>query len=517
VRRSDWFGFTALYNRLHYYAVRNEVQLIAYADRLGGTLQGLRELLRGHFRELFGAVHLLPFFPLIDGADAGFDPIDHMTIDPRLGDWHDVRRLGEDIDIIADIIVNHISNRSPQFQEFSAFGRRSRYEGMFLTFDAVFPHGASERDLLAIYRPRPRLPFTPVTLQNGERRILWTTFTPEQIDINVTHPCGRQYLEDILRTFSSNGIRTVRLDAAGYAVKKAGQSCFMMPETFSFIGEVAERAKAFGIELLVEVHSYYRKQLEIARQVDWVYDFALPPLVLHSFFARTARALKEWIRMRPNNCLTVLDTHDGIGIIDVGPDAAVRSGNPGLLSENELVAVVERIHTNSRGESAKATGAAASNLDLYQINCTFYDALARNDVLYLLSRAVQFFLPGIPQVYYVGLLAGINDLTLLAQTGVGRDINRHHYTRREIDVALARPVVSRLQDLIRLRNSHPAFAGQFELGDSPDEVLELRWCNGAEFVSLRVDLATGRHRLAYSHGGRTAHFELSAEAINPMI
>src|SRR5262249_14355661 len=163
---------------------------------------------------------------------------------------------------------------------------------------------------MAIYRPRPGLPFTPVTLECGEKRILWTTFTPAQIDIDVRNSQGRQYLDDILRVFAANGIRLVRLDAVGYAIKRAGSSCFMLPETYEFIGDCAGRARALGMEVLVEVHSHYLDQLEIASRVDWVYDFALPPLILHALFFQTARYLKKWITVRPKNALTVLDTHD---------------------------------------------------------------------------------------------------------------------------------------------------------------------------------------------------------------
>ena len=125
----------------------------------------------------------------------------------------------------------------------------------------------------------------------------------------------------------------VRLDAVGYAIKKAGNSCFMMPETFDFIAEFAGAgASALGIEVLVEIHAYYQRQIEIAQQVDWVYDFALPPLVLHALFFGTSRAAEgAGSRMRPNNALTVLDTHDGIGIIDIGADAGDRAGTPGLV------------------------------------------------------------------------------------------------------------------------------------------------------------------------------------------
>lgn len=486
--------------------MKNQVQLIAYADRLGGTLHGLRELLRGPLAGVFGGVHLLPFFHPIDGSDAGFDPIDHTEVDQRLGTWQDVRDIAASVDVMADVIVNHISSRSPQFLDFCAKGERSAYDGMFLTFDGVFPNGASERDLLAIYRPRPGLPFTSTTLADGSRRIFWTTFTSEQIDIDVNHPQGARYLDSILGIFAANGVRMVRLDAVGYAIKKAGTSSFMMAETFEFIRRFSERAKAVGLEVLVEIHSYYQRQIEIARHVDWVYDFALPPLVLHAFFNRTARNLKHWIEVRPTNALTVLDTHDGIGVIDIGADAADRAGHPGLVPEADLARLVQQIHANSNGQSLQATGAAAANLDLYQVNCTFYDALGRDDLRYLLCRAIQFFLPGVPQVYYVGLLAGGNDMQLLGRTRVGRDINRHYYTRAEFDHAIDTPVVADLLALIRLRNSHPAFQGRFTMAPSPDEALDLRWQNGTDSASLRVDLRSCAYRLEYTSEGRSEAF-----------
>jgi sucrose phosphorylase len=482
--------------------MKNQVQLITYVDRLGGGgLKALRALLTdgGPLSGLFGGVHLLPFFHPIDGADAGFDPIDHTQVDARLGDWTDVQALTASLDVMADVIVNHMSTDSPQFRDWSERGDQSPHAGLFLTMDSVFPNGATEQQLLAIYRPRPGMPFSMATLKDGRRRLLWTTFTPQQADIDVRHPVGRAYLEGILDTLSSAGVRMVRLDAVGYAIKKAGESCFMMAETFTFIGEFAAAARTRGIEVLVEIHSYYQRQIEIARQVDWVYDFALPPLVLHALFNGSAAPLKRWIGMRPTNALTVLDTHDGIGIIDIGADASDRHGRPGLVPPAELDALVERIHANSQGASRKATGAAASNLDLYQVNCTFFDALGRDEDAYLTARAIQFFLPGVPQVYYVGLLAGVNDLDLLQKTGVGRDINRHRYGADEIRTALGQTVVQQLCQLIRLRNTHPAFGGAFELLDSSDATLQMCWTAGTARVELQVDLAARRHHIHASN------------------
>jgi sucrose phosphorylase len=487
--------------------VKNRVQLIAYADRFGGTLTGLRELLAGPLSGLFGGMHLLPFFERIDGADAGFDPIDHTRVDERLGTWDDVAALARETDLVADVIVNHISSRSPQFLDFAQRGGRSRFAGMFLTLDGVFPDRAGERDLLAIYRPRPGLPFTTLTLADGTRRIFWTTFTPEQIDIDVAHPRGSEYLDEILSTFGAHGIKMIRLDAIGYAIKKAGTTCFMLPETFALIGALAARARGHGLEVLVEVHAHYEQQIEIAGHVDWVYDFALPPLVLHAFSRGRARALKRWAAIRPRNALTVLDTHDGIGVIDIAAEHGGK-GRPGLVADDDLDRLVEGIHASSRGESVRATGNAASNLDLYQVNCTFYDALGRDDRKYLLARAIQLFLPGTPQIYYVGLLAGTNDMALLARTGVGRDINRHYYTRAEIDEALARPCVQRLFALIRLRNTHAAFDGTFAIGESPDDTLDLTWRRGDDAARLTVNVATLEHRLEYSRAGRVERLEL---------
>ena len=467
--------------------MKNQVQLIAYVDRLSnGGFTEFTSLLRGPLAEVFGGVHLLPFFTPIDGADAGFDPIDHTQVDAHLGTWEDVRALGDTIEIVADLIVNHVSSSSPQFLDFSRKGLSSQYARMFLTFDRVFPQGASESDLLAIYRPRPSMPFSPATLVSGERKLLWTTFNPEQVDIDVRNPQAEAYLDSILRKFQTAGIKMIRLDAVGYAIKKPGTSCFMIPETFEFIAELTAKTRAMGIEVLVEIHSHYLKQVEIARQVDWVYDFALPPLVLHALYRCDPEPLARWLSISPRNAVTVLDTHDGIGVIDLGADA---SGIPGLLSAEEIDNLVETIHQQSRNQSKQATGAAANNLDLYQVNCTFLDARGGRETDYLIARALQFFAPGIPQVYYVGLLGGSNDMDLLARTGVGRDINRHYYSPAEIEAALEQSLVQKQIELIRLRNTHPAFAGEFQVDVPAKNQIRIQWRLKEHWIKLNVDFS----------------------------
>ena len=471
--------------------MKNQAQLIAYVDRLsGGTFRQLQHLLDGPLQGLFGGVHVLPFFHPIDGADAGFDPIDHTQVDPRLGTWDDVAALAAGTEVMADVIVNHVSSRSPQFEDFDQRGAASPYAGMFLTYGRVFSGGASESDLLALYTPRPHPPFTKYRTAHGDDLLLWTTFTSEQIDIDVHHPEGRRYLERVLDRFHRAGIGAIRLDAVGFAVKKAGTSCFMIPETFALIADIAAQAHARGMEVLVEVHGHHDDQIDVARRVDWVYDFALPPLVLHALYARDVTHLCRWLAIRPRNAVTVLDTHDGIGVQDVDVDP--RRPGPGLLPPHDIQALVATIHERSRGESRQASGAAAGNVDVHQINCTFYDALGRRDEEYLVARAIQCFVPGIPQIYYVGLLAGGNDMELLRRTGVGRDINRHRYVHDEVARALERPVVQTLCGLLRFRGSHPSFGGTSHVSSPAPNRLVLEWRNGSDWSRLDVDLSRMR-------------------------
>ncbi len=462
-------------------------QLITYADRLAGDLAGLRRLLHEELDGVFGGVHVLPFFVPIDGADAGFDPIDHTQVDPRVGSWDDVAALAADHEVMADLIVNHVSAESEAFLDWLARGDDSTTADMFLTPERVFGHEPSADELDAIHRPRPTPPFTEVTFADGRTRLVWTTFTARQIDIDVEHELGWNHLMGILDRFHSAGVTLVRLDAVGYAVKRAGTSCFMLPETFDFIDRLTAACHERAMRVLVEVHGHHLDQVALAQRVDLVYDFALPPLTLDALYRGDATALKTWIAMRPTNAVTVLDTHDGIGIVDVGIDPRDPSRG-GLLTAPQIHDLVESIHEQSHATSRAATGAAASNVDLYQVNSTFYDALGRDDERYLAARTIQLLLPGISQVYYVGLLAGTNDMDLLAATGVGRDVNRHRYSPDEVAAALERPVVQRQLDLLRWRGGDPAFAGEFELLDSADHVLAVQWRSADSSFTATVDV-----------------------------
>jgi len=485
--------------------MKNNVQLIAYVDRLtGSNINALHQLLTEQFKQLFSGVHLLPFYYPIDGSDAGFDPINHSKVDQRLGDWQNVYQLGTEFDLMADLIVNHVSAQSEEFIDVLEKGNQSAFWELFITETKIFPQGMSESEQDKIYRPRPGKCFSTYTLANGTDVEFWTTFTKNQIDIDVTSPAGQRYLENILTIFSQNNIKMLRLDAAGYAIKKANTSCFMLPETYDFIDDLTQKANQLGMATLVEIHAYYKTQIEIAKRVDHVYDFALPPLVLHTLFEQDHQALVHWLEISPKNCITVLDTHDGIGIIDVGPI----DNNAGLLTPTEIDRLVVQIHTNSNNQSLKATGSAASNVDIYQVNCSYYDALARNDYQYLLARAIQFFSPGIPQVYYAGLLAQTNDMSLLNKTNVGRDINRPYLDAEQIYLALQKPVVKALMALISIRNQADAFDGEFSI-ISNAEYFTLRWQKTDSVASLLVNLTANIATITLVENNQQTRIELS--------
>jgi len=206
--------------------------------------------------------------------------------------------------------------------------------------------------------------------------------------------------------------------------------------------------------------------------------------VLDTLFNKNANNLKKWLKISPRNAITVLDTHDGIGIIDVASENNI----PGLIEDKVLDKIVNQIHINSNNNSLKATGEAASNLDLYQINCTYFDALGKDNKAYLMARAIQFFVPGVPQVYYVGLFAGENDMKLLKETNVGRDINRHYFTKEELLKDLEKEPIKNLKKLMIFRNNHPAFNGDFNLIETNKNRLNIKWINKNEWAELNIDL-----------------------------
>lgn len=473
----------------------SKTSILVYAERVGGSLAEIEKLLKTELRD-FDGIHVLPFFHPHDGDDAGFDPIDHKIVDPRLGTWEDFRKISETHELTADLIVNHASNLSPEFLDWQQKGEASEHDGLFLTFDTVFPDGASEDDITSFYRPRPGFPFTAYEV-GGKRRLVWTTFMPSQVDVDIKHEQGIAYLKRILEALKSGGVKVVRLDAVGYAVKTPGTDSFMTPETLEFVKEITDLIHSYDMRVLVEVHAHYSQQLEIAPLVDLIYDFQTAPLLLHSFFTGSVDRLDTWFKLRPDNCLNVLDTHDGFGVIDGGPIG----GRPGLITQEEMKHIFDVAERNTGGHSAVASVVPQWFSLPHQINATL-PSIVNNDDAYVIMRAVQFFLPGEPQVYYVGLFNGLDDRELFAKTAQGRDVNRHHYTPEEIQDALKDPVTKAIIALARLRK-HVAFEGSFAWEVTGQSSMVLSWENGEAKVSLSFDTGSNAFSISVNNGSET--------------
>ncbi|WP_372635561.1 sucrose phosphorylase [Cohnella sp.] len=467
--------------------IKNQVQLITYPDSLGGDLKTLHQIMTTHFSDIFkGGVHLLPPFP--SSGDRGFAPLTYLEIDPSFGTWDDIREIGEKFDVLVDLMVNHISRQSPYFQDFLARGRDSEYADLFLPLDKIWADGMPvQEDIDKMFLRRP-LPYSAYRIggEAGEEVKVWTTFgktdPSEQIDLDVHSPLTMRLLRSFFENFKRMNVKIVRLDAVGYVIKKLGTSCFFVePDIYAFLDEIKELADSLEIELLPEVHAHYSTQYKLAEHGCWIYDFILPYRVLETLVKRSNGELYRYLKDRPSKQFTMLDCHDGI---PVKPDL------DDLVDTAEARKLVDLCVDRGANLSLILSDEhkSADGFDVHQIRCTYYSALNGDDDAYMAARAIQFFVPGIPQVYYVGLLAGENDAERVALTGEGREINRHNYTAEEIEQALEKPVVQRLLKLIRFRNEYGAFDGQFDVVESRADEVRLRWSKGELSCELSIDL-----------------------------
>ncbi len=466
----------------------NKIFLITYPDSLGKSIPELHGILDAFFKNAVGGVHLLPFFP--SSGDRGFAPIDYCKVDESFGTWEDVKNLSRAYRLMTDFMINHISAQSYCYRDFLKNKDASCYRDMFIRYKDFWRQGEpTEEEVEHIYKRKPKAPYTIAEFADGSKEKVWCTFSDEQIDLNCDTQTTRSYIKKNLTLLAQKGALIVRLDAFAYAVKRPGTSCFFIePEIWELLHFCEEVLKPYRAQVLPEIHEHYSFQMKLANKGFWVYDFALPMLLIHAVYYGKTVYLKNWLRICPRKQYTTLDTHDGIGVVDVR----------GLLPDEELDRTREDIFKYGANVKKIYNSATYNNLDIYQINCTYYSALGNDDDAYLLSRAVQFFAPGTPQVYYVGLLAGKNDIELLEKTKEGRNINRHYYSLEEVSEEVQRPVVQKLVTLMEFRNAHPAFDGNFELLDCNDNELHIRRTQGNEYAELHADFETKHFSITFT-------------------
>ena len=476
--------------------ITNEPMLITYANSLGGDLASLEMVLDQDFAGAFGGVHILPFFP--SSGDRGFAVVDYDTVDPAFGDWHNIRRLAENYYLMADFMINHVSIRSREFVDYMQNGDASPYREMFIHWDEFWPGGEpTEEQMAALYRRKAHGPYKEFTRADGTVVKLWNTFFEEQVDIDPWSPQTQAYFERNLGRLAET-VPLIRFDAFAYASKRPGTSCFFVePEVWDVLDIGLQPLESRGVEMLPEIHENYKIQLKMAERGHWVYDFALPMLMLHTVFSADTTRLIEWMRICPRKQFTTLDTHDGIGVVDV----------VGLLDDAEIDAVSDRV--NARIADLRQYVQAPPGMikrgteksRQYQLMTSFHSALEENAAAHLLARITQLFVPGIPQVYYQGALFGENDVEAIKASGEPRSVNRHDYTLAEVREKVQTPEVQRLLEVLRFRKESGAFDGELSIKRGAASTITITWATAYESATLAADFATLDYTISTSVDG----------------
>lgn len=442
---------------------QRDAVLITYGDMVRGEgeppLRSLRHFLESHLGDAFSAVHLLPFFP--SSSDDGFSVIDYRQVDPALGDWEDVQALSADnrYRLMVDLVINHVSSQSNWFRSFANGIAPERHY-----FIEVEPG----TDLSAVTRTRTSPLLRPVQTPSGER-LVWATFSHDQVDVDFSNPDLLFEFLDILLFYAHHGARIVRLDAIAYLWKEIGTTCINLDETHLVVKVLRDVLDllAPGIILLTETsvpHAENISYLGTGDEAHMVYQFSLPPLLLHALETGNSRYLTAWIAALeppPPGCtfFNVTASHDGIGLRPL----------EGLLPDDELDLLVARME--QKGGQLSSRENPDGSQSPFELNITYFDALGdpgRKDsdigiARFLCSQAIMLSLQGVPGVYFNSLIGAPNWLAGVQETGRARTINRRKWGLAELDDQLAdstQPASRILAEYVRLleiRREHAAF------------------------------------------------------------
>jgi len=451
--------------------------LITYGDQVTApgrpSLQTLADFLDRHTTDIITGVHLLPHFPY--SSDDGFSVIDHRRVNPALGGWEDVHRLGEHRRLMLDAVLNHVSAQSAWFQAY----RRGEppFANYFIECDPI-------TDLSMVVRPRTSPLLTAVETARG-RRHLWTTFSDDQMDLNYRNPDVLLEMLDILLFYVANGAQFLRLDAIAYLWKEIGTPCIHLPQTHRIIQLIRAVLDLVvpGVMLITETNVPHTDNISYfgdgTNEAHLVYNFSLPPLTLHALRRGNAAKLSHWAAALtlPSDRVTFLNflaSHDGIGL------------NParGILTESEIEALC-RDQLVSYGSSGP-----------YELNANYLDALGGNANAFLCAQAIMLSLRGLPGIYFHSLFGSRGWPQGVEQMGHKRAINRQKLARTHLERTLADPVSERhriftgYRALLQKRATSPAFHPY-----APQKILDV----GDAVFALRRTSLDGRHRIICLH------------------
>ncbi|MBN2068851.1 MAG: alpha-glucosidase C-terminal domain-containing protein [Opitutales bacterium] len=438
----------------------NDVVLITYADTIRESTETapigtFRRFCHTYLKNSISCVHLLPFFPW--SSDDGFSVIDYREVEPTYGRWENVEAMAFEYSLMFDLVLNHCSSRSEWFADYVS--GTAPASGYFHSVD-------KETDLSQVVRPRPWPLLTKVSTLRGNEWV-WTTFSSDQIDLNWSNSDLLFEFLDILFLYISKGMRIVRLDAVAFLWKKIGTNCLHLPETHEVVKLFRDILDMVApqVILLTETNVPHEENISYFGKGDeahMVYNFSLPPLLLHALLTGNGSHLQRWARslgQLPEGCtfLNFTASHDGIGVRPL----------QGILDDSELTGLVERMR--SLGGKVNMRRMPDGSECPYELNITYVSALsdpadpALGEARFLCSQAVQLAFRGVPAVYIQSLLGTPNDLEGMARTGENRSINRRKWELAELESALADEnnpqsrIFKRYTAYLRRRKGHPAF------------------------------------------------------------
>lgn len=439
-----------------------DITLITYGDTLRregeAPLETLRRFLTSHLRDVLSTVHILPFYPY--SSDDGFSVIDYYAVNPDLGTWDDIRRLGDDFRLMFDAVINHMSAQSDWFRRFLA--AEPGYEAMFMT-------ASPDDDLSTVTRPRTLPLLTAFQKRGGETVHVWTTFSADQVDLDFRSPETLLQILRVLLFYAEQGAQVIRLDAIAYLWKQVGTTSIHLPQTHAVVKLIraALDVAAPHVILITETNVPHAENISYFGdghdEAQMVYNFTLPPLLLHTLLSGNATKLAEWARtlVTPSEETTFFNftaSHDGIGVRPV----------EGILTSDELNAIIA--HVERRGGRVSYRANPDGSRSPYELNITYVDAMGFGDeptqqhvARFIVSQAIMLALAGVPAVYIHSLLGSQNNIEGMLQTGQNRTINRAKLDADTIEQELRNRDTLRAQvfdaytRLLAIRRLHPAF------------------------------------------------------------
>jgi glycosidase len=476
------------------------VALITYADMVQcegeRPLVTLKNFADRHLCDVVDTLHILPFCPW--SSDDGFSVIDYRQVNPDAGRWQDVQALGDNFHLMFDLVLNHCSRRSEWFRDYVA--GVAPYRDYFIEMDP-------ETDLSAVMRPRNTPVLTAVHKDMGEASV-WTTFSPDQVDLNFANPDVLFEFFDILFLYLSKGARIIRLDAIAYLWKQLGTSCIHLEQTHEVVKLMRDLLDMIAIDavLLTETNVPHKENISYFGHSDeahMVYQFSLPPLLLHALTTGHAAFLAEWaqtVSICPEECtyLNFTASHDGIGVRPL----------TGLIPDEELDALVEHVKTQGGAVSTKRNSDGTDSP--YELNITYFDALGGDDHQidrFLCSQTIMLGLKGVPAIYFHSLSATPNDPDGVEATGRARSINRKKWDLGELENELngsgtSARVFSEYRRRIQIRTQHVAFHP-----DSHQRIIDLgnglfgfmRVVVGGEIIACSSNISNDRKTVVIDH------------------